>query len=261
MNSKQVFFRKVSAIFVAAAPIVLFFLLWEVGGRYVPRGVLSSPLRVIRAVFGAITNGILLKHTLVSLQRVGLGFALSVAVGLFMGFLLGSFFKKLERLFIPFFRICEKLNPFAIIPVFMILFGIGTEQKVAVIFWAAFWPILFNTQEGAKNVDPQMIRAARSMGAGRIKLFTSVILPHTVPSIFTGLKLAARVSFFMIIASEVMGSSAGLGWYYVQQIIVHKLDLVYGVILYITLLAIITNEIFKALEKKFLIWREEAFKN
>ena len=253
-------FELVKRIFFVAAPISLFFLFWEIGGRYVPRGVLSSPGRVIHALTEVLSNGVLLKHTGISLQRVGMGFALAGAAGLVMGFLLGSYFKRLERLFLPFFRICEKLNPFAIIPVFMILFGIGTEQKVAVIFWAAFWPILFNTQEGAKSVDPQMIRAARSMGAKRFRVFTEVILPHTGPSIFTGLKIAARVSFFMIIASEVIGSSSGLGWYYVQQTIVYKLDLVYGVILYITLLAILTNELFRLLERRFLTWKTEAFK-
>jgi NitT/TauT family transport system permease protein len=204
-------------------------------------------------------NLTLLGHTLKSLARIARGYLLAAALGITLGFLLGTYFSPLERLMLPFFRVCEKLNPFAIIPVFMIIFGIGDEEKIAVVFWAAFWPILFNTRDGAKSVDQTLTRAARTMGAGRLKLLTSVILPYTLPSVFTGLKLAIRVSFFMIIASEVVGATSGLGWYYVQQKILYKLPLVYGSILFITLLAIVFNALFSRLERRFLVWKEKSF--
>jgi NitT/TauT family transport system permease protein len=261
------FLRILRKIIIAAIPIAAFFVLWEIGSNYIPRGVLSSPSRVftamwqefIRTVPEKNTGGLtFLGHTVRSLYRIVKGFALAGAVGIVLGFLLGTYFKPLERLFIPFFQVCEKLNPFAIIPIFMILFGIGEKEKVAIVFWASIWPFLFNTYEGAKNVDPSLVKAARSMNAGRLKLFTRVIVPSTLPSIFTGVKLAIRVSFFMIIAAELAGATSGIGWFYIQKKTAFKLPLVYGSILFITLLEIIFNAVFNRLEKHFLKWRQKA---
>ncbi|MDR1908857.1 MAG: ABC transporter permease [Spirochaetaceae bacterium] len=242
-------------------PIALFFLFWQAASYQIPRGVLSSPARIARGMYRAFTDpkGEILKHTLISLEHIGLGFLLAGIVGAAFGFLLGTFFKPLERLFIPFFHVCEKLNPFAIVPVFMFLFGIGREQKIAVVFWACVWPVLFNIQEAAKSVDLQLIRAARAMGAGRLKLFSAVILPCTLPSIFTGFRLAIRVAFFMIVMSELLGASSGLGWYYMQQTYKYKLDLMYGSILYITVLTITASFLLGLLEKHFLAWKQKTF--
>ncbi|MDR2615863.1 MAG: ABC transporter permease [Oscillospiraceae bacterium] len=253
---------------LGAVPIIIFFLLWQYASSVVPKGILPTPVKVFEGMFKEFIrtkpamnfgNKTLLGHAAESLSRIARGYLLAGGVGIVLGFLLGTYFKGLERFLLPFFRVCEKLNPFAIIPVFMILFGIGDVQKIAIVFWASFWPILFNTQEGAKNVDISLIRAARAMGAGRLMLFLKVILPATVASVFTGLKLAIRVAFFMIIASEVVGSTSGLGWYYGQVGNVYKLPLVYGTILLITVMAIILNLVFSRFERHFLRWNEKAF--
>jgi NitT/TauT family transport system permease protein len=246
-------------------PIAMFFALWQIGAGRIPKGVLPTPQKVLDQMwkeFARTTpamnmgNLTLLGHTAQSLSRIVRGYLLAGSAGVVLGFLLGTYFRKLERFFLPFFRVCEKLNPFAIIPIFMILFGIGDTQKIAIVFWAAFWPILFNTQEGARSIDPQLVRAARSVGAGKAQLFFKVILPATVPSLFTGLKLAIRVAFFMIIASEVVGSTSGLGWYYGQAGNVYKLPLVYGSILFITVMAIAFNALFSRFERHFMRWKE-----
>jgi NitT/TauT family transport system permease protein len=247
---------------IAALPIIAFFVLWQIGSSHVPRGVISSPEKIAKAMWKAFIDPehVLLWHTGQSLSRILRGYLLASVVGITLGFALGTYFRSLEKLFLPFFRVCEKLNPFAIIPVFMILFGVGDKEKIAVVFWAAFWPIFFNTQEGAKSVDLALVRSARSMGANRFKVFTGVIFPYTLPSIFTGLRLSSRVAFFMMVASETLGAINGLGWYYAQQRIVHKLSLIYGSILFITVLAILVNFLFVRLEKHFLVWKEAALK-
>ncbi|MDR2606713.1 MAG: ABC transporter permease [Oscillospiraceae bacterium] len=261
------FFKKLGKFGLTLIPLILFFVLWQVGAMNATKGVLPTPLKVFEQMFKEFTrtkpamnmgNLTLLGHTAQSLSRIARGYLLAGTVGIVFGFLLGTYFRKLEKLFIPFFRVLEKLNPFAIIPIFMILLGIGDAQKIAIVFWAAVFPILFNTLEGARSVDPQLIRAARSMGTSKFQLFTRIILPSTIPSLFTGLKLAIRVAFFMIIASEVVGSTSGLGWYYGQAGNVYKLPIMYGTILFITVMAIAFNTLFSRLEKHFMKWKEKA---
>lgn len=248
-------------ILLSLIPIALFFVFWQFASGQIPKGVLSSPTRIAQGMYRAFADpkGEILKHTLISLKHIGLGFLLAGAAGAALGFMLGSFFRPLEKLFLPFLHICEKLNPFAIVPVFMLLFGIGEKQKVAVVFWACLWPVLFNIQEAAKNVDTNLIKAARTMGAGRLTLFCAVILPFTLPSIFTGFRLAVRVAFFMIVMSELLGAAAGLGWYYMAQVNRYKLDLMYGTILYITLMTIFASYLLGLLEKRFLTWKQKNF--
>ncbi|MDF2925381.1 MAG: transporter permease [Paenibacillaceae bacterium] len=253
MSLSKATFKK---LVYGSIPIILFFLFWEIGSGLVPEGVIPPVTDVVRTIWISATSDVLLKQTGISLGRVGMGFALSIVVALPLGFLLGTFFRPAEKILIPFFRMCEKLNPFAIIPIFMIFFGIGTAEKVAVVFWATLWPLLFNTIAGARSVDYQLIRAARSVGAPNSALFFKVILPFALPNIFTGLEIAAQLSFFMIIASEVIGASTGLGWYYLSASVRYDLPLIYGIVLYITVLAIIINLVFGRLKKHFLVWKE-----
>jgi NitT/TauT family transport system permease protein len=243
---------------IGSIPILLFFIFWEAGARIIPKGVISPPSDAIVAILKSAGSGILWENTLISLYRVLLGFGLSIIVGIPLGFLLGTFFNSAEKALLPFLRACEKLNPFAIIPIFMIFFGIGTAEKVVVIFWSALWPVLFNTMAGAKDIDYSLLRAARSMGSTRRELFTKVILPYTTPNIFIGIEFAAQLSFFMIIASEVIGASTGLGWYYINSTARYDLPLMYGIVLFITVLGIIINRLFARLKKHFLVWKEAA---
>ena len=250
------FLSTCSKIIYGAIPILLFFVFWQVGAGLVPEGVISPPTKVFYAIYLSATTHLLLEQTAVSLARVAMGFGLCLIVAVPLGFLLGTFFGAFEKVLLPFLRMCEKLNPFAIIPIFMIFFGIGTAEKVAVIFWAALWPLLFNTIAGARSVDPQLLRSARSMGATRSEMFRKVIFPYALPHIFTGVEIAAQISFFMIIASEVIGASTGLGWYYISATASYNLPLMYGIVLYITVLAIVINRVFGRLKKHFLVWKE-----
>ncbi len=241
--------------------VLLFFGFWEFASRtgLVISVVIPPPTLVVQALINSATSGELFSHMLVSLGRAGMGFLLALVLAIPAGFVVGTYFKNVEKALLPFLRMLEKLNPFALFPVFMILFGIGNLEKTVVIFWVAQWPLLFNTAAGAKSIDINMIKSARSMGANRKTVFLKVILPWAVPNIFTGIKISAQLAFFMIIASEMMGSSQGLGWYYLSSSQAYQIPLMYGIILFITLLAVIMNVLFTKLEKHFLVWKENSF--
>lgn len=255
------FLRKSNSILYGSISVILFFLIWEVASKYdlIPSSVIPPPTRVFASLVTSVQSGELLSHMKISLLRAVSGFLLAAVIAIPMGFLLGTFFKTFEKALLPFLRMLEKLNPFALFPVFMILFGIGNVEKIAIIFWVAQWPLLFNTIAGTRSIEPNMIKSARSMGANKKVLFFKVILPAAVPGIFTGVKISAQVSFFMIIASEMAGSSQGLGWYYLSCSQAYNVPLMYGIILFITVLSVIINVLFTRLEKHFLVWKETSF--
>jgi NitT/TauT family transport system permease protein len=224
-----------------------------------PTIIIPEPTRIIVALFDLAVSGVLFDLTAYSLLNVLSGLLLSIVVGIGIGFALGLYGKRLHRYVLPFFRICEKLNPFALFSVFILLFGIGREEKVAIVFWVSVWPMLFATLDATRNLDGDMIRSALSIGASGRKLFTKVIFPMTMPSIITGVKSSAQLAFFMLVASETMAATNWLGLYFMQMSRSYNLPLVYGLIIFITLLAISINIVFTLIDKHFSTWRPSVF--
>ncbi|MDR1082563.1 MAG: ABC transporter permease [Coriobacteriales bacterium] len=245
---------------LGASGILAFFALWQLVTmtQLIPRSLVPPPTKVFEVFFTNLVEGKLTDPTLFSLSNVALGLALAIAVGITLGFVVGLYLRRSERVFLPFFRICEKLNPFALFPIFIILFGIARLEKVMVVFWVSLWPLLFATVDGAHNLERPLLKSARSMGAKRGKLLFKVILPLMLPSIFSGLKLSATLAFFMIIASEMVGANNGLGWLYLVANHAYNLPLMYGIILFITLLAILINVLFSFIERRFQLWKPSA---
>jgi NitT/TauT family transport system permease protein len=241
--------------------ILLFLALWQIAvvSGAVTEAVVPKPTTVLVTLWKSLASGQILGQMRISLINILIGFVISVIISIPVGLLIGAFYHSLEKILIPFMRMCEKLNPFALFPVFMIFFGIGSIEKIAVVFWVSQWPLVFNTIDGIRNMDHTMIKSARSMGANRVTMLFKVILPSSVPSIFTGLKMGAQLAFFMIIASELIGSSSGLGWLYLTSNNAYNVPMMYAIIIFITILAILINVLFTRLERHFLVWKQSAF--
>jgi len=242
-------------------PLIAFFAFWQFAAatELVPSAVIPPPVAVVRAILDSLKSGMLITQTAYSMVNIGIGFALSVLICIPMGLIIGTYYKTFEKVLMPFLRMCEKLNPFALFPIFMILFGIGHLEKVMVVLWVAQWPLLFNTIDGVRNVDRTIIKSARSMGANRSTLFFKIIIPSTLPFIFTGLRYSAQLAFYMIIASEMVGASEGLGWQFLSANMSYNIPMMYGIVVYVTLLSILINVLFQKLESRFSIWRQSAF--
>ena len=241
MNRIKTVWKKIGHLFYRSLALISFFALWQFVSvtERVPKAAVPPPTVIVRAVIDSLRSGTLFSMTWYSLTNIGLGF--------------------LERILLPFLRICEKLNPFALFPVFMILFGIGRLEKVMIVLWVAQWPLLFSTMEGARNLDRSIMKSARAMGARKWNLLLKVIVPLALPYLFTGLKTSAQLAFFMIIASEMVGANTGLGWMYLNASLSYNVPMMYGIILYITLLAIAINLAFTKVEKRFSVWKPSVF--
>lgn len=241
--------------------VILFFAAWELLPRYgiLNKAIIPSFSAVVQKLYALAVQGELLGHMLISLQRAGIGFFLAAALGIPAGFLLGGVFRTLEKMLLPFLRLLEKINPFALFPVFILIFGIGEGSKVSLIYWVSQWPIIFNTIMGTRGIDPLLIKTGRTMGASNIELFFKVILPAAMPGIFNGLKLGAQLSFIMVISAEMLGSSSGMGWLTKNAQETYKITQLFGATMFIAVLGLIINKIFRLIEARLLVWRESTF--
>jgi NitT/TauT family transport system permease protein len=240
--------------------IVIFLLFWELAPRIgLADRMFIPPLSEI-VVTGAqmFISGNLLPHIEVSLRRALFGFIVAALAALPLGFLLGGWFKRFEEYLDPLLKVMAQINPFSVFPVFILLFGIGETAKIAIILWVCIWPILFGTILGVKNIDQTLVKAALAMGTSKLTLFWKVVLPGAAPAIFGGLKQGAGISFFMLIAAEMIGATAGLGFLILQSQVNFQIRRLFVGVATIALLGLIITWLLNLVEKRAIAWREES---
>jgi len=241
-------------------PLVLvFFAIWEA----LPRLGIIDPLflpafsTTIKTLFDLTVTGKLLLHVVVSLQRVSLGFGLAIIVAVPLGFLMG-WYNKFERYTDLLVQSLRNISTFALLPIFLLVLGLGEPSKIAIIFYGASWQLLMNTMSGVKSVDPIYIKAAKSMGLSDWDLFRKVILPASIPSIIIGARLGAKIALMVVIAAEMIGAKSGLGFFIQNAQFNFMVPEMYAGILALALLGLLINYLLVWFEKKTTSWKGEA---
>lgn len=237
--------------------IVLFLTIWEV----LPRLGIFDPMfmppfsAVIGAFIEALTSGELFAHISASLKRSFTGLFLAVVIAVPLGIFIG-WFGRFERFLDPLLQIFRNTSTFALMPVFIIFFGINEVSKIAIILWGCSWPLLINSISGVKNVDPLLVKSARSMGTSNFWLFFKVILPASTPGILTGFRLSATHSILILVASEMMGASSGLGYMIHYQEQMFNIPAMYAGVVTLSLIGLAMNFVIVKLDSKILSWKQ-----
>ena len=236
--------------------IVLFLALWEALPRLgiVSDAYLSPPSAVLASIVQLLENGQLWKHVAASLQRSLWGLVLASVAGVVLGLLVGGF-RRLAAIVDPVLQLFRQTSAFALFPVFILFLGIGELSKVAIIFWASFWPVLLSTVSGVKQVDRLLVNSALSMGASRRFVFFKVVLPASLPSIFTGVRLAGAYSITALVAAEMIGAHSGLGFLTLNSQETFQIPTMYAGILLLATLGLLLNYLLALLERRLLRWR------
>jgi NitT/TauT family transport system permease protein len=250
--------NKIVNFFKNNLSIILFFIVWELSARLglLNTTLIAAPSGIIEGIKSMYYMGTLQDSILISFQRSISGFILAASIGIPLGFLLGGWFKTIEQLLMPLLNFMRNFNPFSLFPVFITLFGISETPKVIIIFWVSLWPIVFNTITGFKEVDGLLIKATKSMGAGKKTILSKVMLPAALPYIFTGLKMAVGTSFFMLLAAEMIGASRGLGWLLNNAQQNYDNKQIWGATVLVSALGIIINTLVKYSERRVITWKD-----
>jgi NitT/TauT family transport system permease protein len=237
--------------------ITIFLALWEALPRLgiVSDAYLSPPSAVIASIAQLVDTGQLWKHLAASLQRSLWGLLLASFFGVVLGLLIGSS-RRLAAIVDPVLQLFRQTSAFALFPVFILFLGIGELSKVAIIFWASFWPVLLSTVSGVKQVDRLLVNSALSMGASQRFIFFKVVLPASLPSIFTGVRLAGAYSITALVAAEMIGAHSGLGFLTLNSQETFQIPTMYAGILLLAVLGLLLNYVLALLERRLLRWRK-----
>jgi NitT/TauT family transport system permease protein len=190
--------------------LVLFILLWDLSVRIfdIKPFILPSPLRVLSAMVEEFPT--LFPQAWYTLQEVLAGFGISVAVGIPLALAIVSF-RVIEKSLYPLLVASQVIPKIAVAPLFILWFGFGTTPKIVVAFLIAFFPVVVDTVVGLKSVEIEKLYLARSMGASSFQTFFKFRLPHAMPNVFGGLKLAITFAVTGAIVGEFIGADRGIG--------------------------------------------------
>lgn len=240
------------------AAIIVFVMLWELA----PRLGLINP-RFLPPISSVVHTGIayamagnLHPHVLASLGRAAGGFALAVVTAVPLGILFG-WSETFEKIFGALFQCLRQINPVSLLPVFIIFLGIGYETQVALIYWVVFWPIFMGSLVGVKYVDRDLVRYAKSMALSDSTIFAKIIIPSALPSMISGMRLAATYALIMLVVAEMVGANNGLGYLVQNASYIQSVDLLYVGILILMILGLIFNYALVSIENRLGRWRPD----
>ncbi|MEU4554327.1 ABC transporter permease [Micromonospora violae] len=232
---------------------------WEGAPRLglVDRVFLPPLSEVLAAWWELLRSGQLAEHVGASLTRSLAGLGLAILTAIPLGLLIG-WYRPLAELLSPLLEVFRNTAALALLPVFVLILGLGETSKIALVLYACSWPILLNTIAGVKGVDPLLIRSARSMGLNHLRLFQKVILPAAVPTIFTGVRLAGAYSILVLVAAEMVGAKAGLGYLINYAQYNFAITDMYSGIITISAIGLVVNQLLVAVERRFSTWRVDV---
>jgi NitT/TauT family transport system permease protein len=236
--------------------LVAFLALWELAPRLGwADPVFLPPFSQVAATFvDLLRDGTLPAQAGVSLARAGAGFAIALVVAVPLGLVIGSS-PRVSAYLSPFFEVFRNTAALALLPVFILILGIGETSKVAIVTYACFFPLLLSSITGVRTVDPLLVRSARTLGIGRVAVFAKVVLPSAVPQVFTGIRMAATSSVLVLIAAEMVGAKAGLGYFITSTQFNFQIPQMYAGILAISVVGVAVNAALVAAERRLSRWR------
>ena len=231
-------------------------LLWEYGARTSPKlQFYIPPVSQIFAALGRLSaSGEVAGHVLSTLSRFLQGYTIAALIAVSSGIALGYFrfaYGLLETL-IEFLR---PMPSVAIVPVAVLALGIGDPMIVAVTVYASLWPILINTIDGVRHIEPTLIDTARTFGLSRRLILSRVILPAASPHIMTGLRISLSIALILVTTAEMIAGSRGLGFFILDQERSFNSANMYAGIIVVAALGYGLNRLFLLLEGMALGWR------
>ncbi len=261
-NTKESrFSQKQLVVIYTIISLLSLLLVWELVARFTSASMFLPPASKVLTAFcksfvEPIGKRTMIAHIGVSLFRVLFGFGAATIFGIALGVAMG-YSRTMEAILKPLFEFIRPIPPLAWIPLSILWFGLGESGKFFIIFLGCFTFITVNTYDGAKNVDPELIGAARMLGASERQVFFRIVLPSSVPYIFAGLQIAVTAGWSAVVGAEMVQSNEGVGWMIVRgmntgntlQIMVGMVAI--GIIGY--LLATITSMV----ERRLCAWNEQ----
>ncbi|OPA84522.1 ABC transporter permease [Pseudomonas fluorescens] len=243
------------------SPVVLL-LLWELASElgWIPPRIIAAPSQIGGTLWAMIVSGELGRHLLVSLQRALFGLSIGVSIGVVAALITGLS-KRGEVILDSPMQMLRTIPSLALVPLFILWFGIGEFTKIALIVTGTTFPVYLNLFAGIRNIDPKLIEAANTLGLNRRELIWHVILPGSLPSFFVGLRYSLGISWLALVFVEQINTTAGIGYLASDARDFMRTDVIVICLLIYSVLGLLIDGLIRTLERFALAWRPSFVRN
>lgn len=237
--------------------VVFVALCWFLVSAAVNRPFLPGPLETLKALFGLVASGRIFPHAGSSLYRILLATLIGLAAALPAGILLGRS-PRVDAAAGPVFRILYPIPKVVLLPVFVVLFGLGDFPKILLIALVLFFQLAIVIRDAAKSIPAELADTVRVYGAGRRQTLRHLILPACLPAVFTALKSSLGISIALLFITEVFASFSGLGYFIMNQMDARNYPQMYAAIVALALLGVLLYWALERLEARVCRWQRFA---
>jgi len=242
--------------------ILAVIVIWEIVTAYLHMFkpvILPPPSTVLLSMIGMIGNGEIFMHAGYSLMRVLLGFAVAAVVAIPLGIAMG-WVREISYIIDPIMEVLRPIPPIAWIGLALLWFGLGLNSAVFLVFIGAFFPILLNTVSGVRSVDKKLIEVAYTFGARDLEVLRKVVIPASLPTIFTGMRVGMGIGWMCVVAAEMVAVKYGLGNLILEASNFLQTDRVFVGMITIGILGLIINVIFQLAGDRIFAWQKGVSK-
>lgn len=258
MRPKKSFYQRNEALILGGSAVAITIAIWQAlwsAGKISPL-FLSGPSAIVKQFHYGFTQGTLLADMRYSGINFVLGFSMALASGVALGIIIG-WYRTARLVFDPFLNALYATPRIAMIPMIIIWFGVGMWSKVFIVFISAFFPVLVNTVGGVRNMDRDLLRAARAFCASDWQIFTTLALPGAVPFILTGIRQGVALGLIGVVVGEMFGGSQGVGFMVMYGGTNFQTDIVFVGVIIVAASGILLTSLAEKLERRFSRWRPE----
>lgn len=236
-------------------PLLTLAVIWEILSRsgLVSSRLMPSILLIWENFHGAVLSGDMAFHAGASLTRALSGFFLAVVIGLIVGVLMARV-RWFDALFEPIFSFGYPVPKIAFYPLFVFILGFGSPSKIALIFLECLFPIVLNSHFGIRAVERKYRWSAENMGASSTQTFFKVLLPAAAPTIFSGIRVALPLSMVVVVITEMIGDSRGLGYFIAYSSASFKYAQAYAAILMVAIIGFCLDRALVMLRNRIVFW-------
>ena len=248
--------KRYEGLLIGAGAVFLFVAVWQyiAWRRLMSELFLPGPSDIVVAFQAYIAKGSVWNDLWVSGQELVLGFLLAIVVGLPLGMAMG-WYRRVSFALDPFVTFFNAIPRVSLTPLFIIWFGIGINSKLAVVFLGALFAIIINAAVGVRNLDPALIKAARSFGANDLQLFRTVVLPGCVPYILAGFRLGLAHALTGVVVAELIAAQAGIGLMMATAGATFQTSKVFVGLVIIAVTGVLITNVFARIERRFQSWK------
>ena len=256
---RQSFYQKHEGSILGWTSVLVVLAIWQAIWSYttwISPLFFSGPSAIAKQFWYTLTQGTLLADLAFSGKNFAIGFGIALVTGVVVGVIVG-WYRRVRLIADPFLNALYATPRIAMVPLIIIWFGIGMWSKVFIVFLSAFFPILVNTVAGIRNMDADLLRAARAFCASDWQIFKTLAIPGSVPFILTGVRQGVALGLIGVVVGEMFGGSEGIGFMVAYGGQTFQTDTLFVGVVIIALAGILLTSFAERLERRFSRWRPE----